>query len=287
MERKKENRSLWKFLLLSLVTCGIYTIVFMWELIKDLNDISSAKDPQSWKSPNYLIVMLLSVITCGIYSLYWIYKMGNTIQRTGEDYGVRIDENGTTLLLWTVLSSWILGLGVYITYHLMFKNMNMICQRYNQEFIDGGVVYGNGNFSQNNGGYEAPQYNPDVTPQNDQPESQETTQMGGWTIGVAHGALVCTRGSMQGAEINVLDNEIVTIGRDGAVSNLILPDRDISRRHCTVQFSASENCYYVTDYSSFGTRINDSVPLGKEVPTRCSRGTKIVLGQGNNEFLLQ
>lgn len=287
MERKKEDRSLWKFLLLSLVTCGIYTVVFMWDFIKDLNAVSSAKDPESWQSPNYLVVMLLTVITCGVYSFYWLYKIGNTIQRAGEDYGARIDENGTTLLLWTILSSWILGMGVYITYHLMFKNMNTICRRYNQEFIDGGVVYGERNSSQNNGGYGSPQYNPGVISQNVQPESEETVQRGGWTIGVAHGALVCTKGSMQGAEINILDNEIITIGRDGALSNLILSDRDVSRRHCTVQFSAVENCYYVTDYSSFGTRINGSVPLEREVTTRCARGTKIVLGQGNNEFLLQ
>ena len=80
---------------------------------------------------------------------------------------------------------------------------------------------------------------------------------------------------------------MVTIGRDGAASNLVLSDRDISRRHCTVQFNASENCYYVTDYSSLGTRMNGTVQLEREVPTRCSRGTRIILGQGSNEFILQ
>ena len=213
MERKKEDRSFWVYIGLSLVTCGIYGIIFMWNFIKDLNEVSSAKDPDGWKSPNYIVLVLLTAVTCGFYILYWIYKVGNTIQRAGEDYDVRIDENGTTLLLWTLL--------------------------------------------------------------------------GGLTIGMEHGVLVCTKGSMKGAEIAVLDNEMVTIGRDGAVSNLILPDRDISRRHCTVQFNAGENCYYVTDYSSFGTRMNGSIPLEKEVTTRCLRGTRIVLGQGNNEFLLQ
>ena len=294
MERKKEDRSLLIYVLLSIVTCGIYSIIFMWKFIEDLNEVSSRKDSQSWRSPNYLIVLLLGVVTCGVYSLYWLYKVGNTMQRAGEDYGERIDENGTTLLLWTILSSWIFGLGIFITWHLMFKNMNTICRRYNEEFIDR-YAYEQGNSdgwhdvdpnegnravnlkkSPSQGGYSV-----------DMPESEETTQMQGLTIGVGHGAIICTKGSMQGAEINILDGEMVTIGRDGAASNLILPDRDISRRHCTVQFNAAENCYYVTDYSSLGTQMNGSVRLEKEMPTRCSRGTRLMLGQGNNEFILQ
>lgn len=292
MERKKEDRSLLIYMLLSVVTCGIYGLIFMWSFTNDLNDVSSAKDPDGWRSPNFIIVILLMIVTCGIYSWYWLYKVGNTIQRSGDDYGVRVDESGTTLILWCLL----LGVGGLISYHLMFKNMNKICRKYNEEFIDNAAYaqggsgdsydydaggYGNSGSSVQSG---SSQKKISVAAQQ---ESEKTTQMAGWTIGMAHGALVCTKGSMQGAEINILDGEMVTIGRDGAASNLVLSDRDISRRHCTVQFNASENCYYVTDYSSLGTRMNGTVQLDREVPTRCSRGTRIILGQGSNEFILQ
>lgn len=292
MERKKEDRSLLIYMLLSVVTCGIYGLIFMWSFTNDLNDVSSAKDPDGWRSPNFIIVILLMIVTCGIYSWYWLYKVGNTIQRSGDDYGVRVDESGTTLILWCLL----LGVGGLISYHLMFKNMNKICRKYNEEFIDN-VAYAQGGYGDSYD-YDAGGYgNSGSSVQSGssqkkisvaaQQESEETTQMAGWTIGMAHGALVCTKGSMQGAEINILDGEMVTIGRDGAASNLVLSDRDISRRHCTVQFNASENCYYVTDYSSLGTRMNGTVQLDREVPTRCSRGTRIILGQGSNEFILQ
>ena len=292
MERKKEDRSLLIYMLLSVVTCGIYGLIFMWSFTNDLNDVSSAKDPDGWRSPNFIIVILLMIVTCGIYSWYWLYKVGNTIQRSGDDYGVRVDESGTTLILWCLL----LGVGVFISYHLIFKNMNKICRKYNEEFIDN-AAYAQGGYGDSYG-YDAGGYgNFGSSVQSGssqkkiavaaQQESEETTQMAGWTIGMAHGALVCTKGSMQGAEINILDGEMVTIGRDGAASNLVLSDRDISRRHCTVQFNASENCYYVTDYSSLGTRMNGTLQLDREVPTRCSRGTRIILGQGNNEFILQ
>ena len=296
MERKREDRSLLTYVLLSLVTCGIYDLIFRWKLINDLNDVSSAKDPDGWKSPNLIVLILLTLVTCGIYSWYWIYQVGNTICRTGENYGERIDENGTTLLLWSLFGSLLCGAGIFVTYHLMLKNMNTICRRYNEEFIDN-AAYAQDSYGDSYG-YDAGGYgNSGSSAQSAssqkrisaaaQQESEETTQMGGWTIGMSHGAIVCTKGSMQGAEINILDGEMVTIGRDGAASNLVLSDRDISRRHCTVQFNAAENCYYVTDYSSLGTRMNGTVQLDREVPTRCSRGTRIILGQGNNEFILQ
>ena len=41
MERKKEDRSFWVYIGLSLVTCGIYGIIFMWNFVKDLNEVRS------------------------------------------------------------------------------------------------------------------------------------------------------------------------------------------------------------------------------------------------------
>ena len=67
MERKKEDRSLLTYVLLSLVTCGIYDLIFRWKLINDLNDVSSAKDPDGWRSPNLIVLILLTLVTCGIY----------------------------------------------------------------------------------------------------------------------------------------------------------------------------------------------------------------------------
>ena len=277
MERKKEDRSLLMVILLSLVTCGIYGIYFYYVMVNDLNEVSSSKDPETWKSPNYLLVMLLSVVTCGFYSFYWLYKVGNTIQKTGEDYGVRIEENGTTLLLWNILGSLICGIGAFVTLHFLIKNMNTICMCYNREF-DGDwpePLPDPSDIPNGSGGEEPRKYN-DINNGTSIP-----------TIGMIHGEIVCTRGSLNGAEITIQDNEVVTIGRDGTVCNLVLPDMDVSRRHCTVQFSAKDNCYYVTDYSSLGTRLNGIELLEKGVMTKCQKDSRILLGQGKNEFLLQ
>ena len=57
--------------LLSIITCGIYGLYWMYTL----NEYARAVAPNEWRTSG-LTVILLSIITCGIYGLYWNYKMG-------------------------------------------------------------------------------------------------------------------------------------------------------------------------------------------------------------------
>ena len=77
------------------------------------------------------------------------------------------------------------------------------------------------------------------------------------------------------------------IGRSGQYSQLILLDPTVSRKHCLVRFARSENAFYVTDYSSMGTWMNGSIRLRQNVAERCPVGSRLTLGDGKNEFLLQ
>lgn len=300
MERKKDDRSFLLLLLLTPITCGIYGIVFFWQMFKDLNAVCRVKEEDnSQNSPNYLIFILLSFVTCGTYTFFWLYKQGNRIQRVGEAYGERIDENGTTLLLWSLLGSLVCGIGAFVGEYLLIKNINKLCRAYNQEYINGGG-YGNSNgYNRNYGG--SGEYGNDGGFRNngyrqepENPRGGSYLEDDGRTVGTqgatreaAGGALLCTRGNLNGARVPIADHEMITIGRDGASCNLVLSDMDISRRHCTVQFVSGENCYYVTDYSSLGVKLNGFETLQKNVPTKCQRGSRILLGNGNNEFLLQ
>ena len=71
-----ENRSLLKYLILSLITCGIYSIYFMFLMTDDINTICEGDGADS---PNYIIVLLLSFVTFGIYHWSWIYKPANRL----------------------------------------------------------------------------------------------------------------------------------------------------------------------------------------------------------------
>ena len=105
----KDNRSFWVYLLLSIVTCGLYSIYFWYVYVEDLNTIFYGDGEDS---PNYIIVLLLSWVTCGIYGVYWRYKQANRMYRESYDrYGVMIEENGSAILLWTLLGYLTGGIG--------------------------------------------------------------------------------------------------------------------------------------------------------------------------------
>ena len=63
------KRDLITVILLSIFTCGIYSIYWMYQTTRELNSCEP-DEPLT----NYFIAILLSVITLGIYGIYWTYK---------------------------------------------------------------------------------------------------------------------------------------------------------------------------------------------------------------------
>lgn len=123
----KNDRNFWMYLLLTIITCGIYGIVFFWYVCQDLNTLGNGDGQES---PNYIVVMLLGIITCGIYTFYWYYKQGNRLQTIIQRYGANTNENGTTYLLWILLGSFI-GIGPFVAQYLFIKNLNTAANLYN------------------------------------------------------------------------------------------------------------------------------------------------------------
>ena len=122
-----QTRNFWTIMLLSLVTCGIYGIYAMYMYIQDLNKVC-AGDGQN--DMNFVTIILLSVVTFGIYGIYTIYCIGNRLNNNAPRYGQSFQENGTTLLLWYILGSFIL-FGSWVAIYIMIKNMNALGEAYN------------------------------------------------------------------------------------------------------------------------------------------------------------
>lgn len=125
----KEDRSIVMYILLTIVTCGIYSIYFVYKLIQDVN-IAMAGDGE--ETPGIVKYLLLSIITCGIYGWYWMYCLGNRLANNAPRYGMQFQENGTTVLLWSILGSFLCGIGPIIGWHIIIKNTNAICAAYNR-----------------------------------------------------------------------------------------------------------------------------------------------------------
>lgn len=125
---KRTNRSLLTYILLNLVTCGIYSYIFIYGLANDANDVC---DGDGEKTSGLLAYILLNLVTCNIYYFIWWYKLCNRISVNGPRYGVTIQENGTTFLLWSLLGSLLCGVGPFIALHQVLRNLNTLSAAYN------------------------------------------------------------------------------------------------------------------------------------------------------------
>lgn len=124
----QNDRNIWVYILLTFVTCGIYSIYFWYRYTEDINLVC---DGDGNESPNYIIVFLLSLVTFSIYGFYWYYKQGNRLQAIAPSYGLNFQENGTSVLLWMLLGSFLCGIGTFVGMHILMKNMNDIAEPYN------------------------------------------------------------------------------------------------------------------------------------------------------------
>ena len=126
----KTNRSLVKYILLSIVTLGIYSIVVWYSIGDDMNVLASRHDGK--RTMNYvLIVFVLAPLTVGIMLFVWCHKllnrMGAELKRRCIDYEI----SASTFWLWFVLGAFII-VGPFIYTYKVLTAMNLLAADYNQ-----------------------------------------------------------------------------------------------------------------------------------------------------------
>ena len=124
-----ENRDFVLYVILTIITCGIYGLVFLYSMIQDVNTVC---DGDGEHTRGLMGLILLSLVTCGIYSFYWYYCLGNRLAKNAPRYGMSFQENGTTVLLWMVIGSLLCGLGSWVANYIIIKNCNQLCAAYNR-----------------------------------------------------------------------------------------------------------------------------------------------------------
>ena len=121
-------------LLLSLVTCGIYFLIFLYETNEDINRMvgndGQAKDGAT--------MIILTLVTCGIYYLYWIYVQGNRIKAVADCNHIRCDETGTFYLVMELLSYCCCGIIHWVGIYKFIDNFNRLADAYNTHLSNSG-----------------------------------------------------------------------------------------------------------------------------------------------------
>ncbi len=125
----KTNRGLLKFILLSVITFGIYALVFYSKVSSDINLIASRYDGK--KTMHYcLLAFVVAPITFGIAGIVWCHKIsariGNELARRGISYNFSAE----TFWLWNVLGS-LIAIGPFVYLHKLCKAMNLLSADYN------------------------------------------------------------------------------------------------------------------------------------------------------------
>ncbi|MDR3710892.1 MAG: DUF4234 domain-containing protein [Capsulimonadaceae bacterium] len=87
-------------LLLSLVTCGIYYLIWIYNASAEMNTYMGERDTDP------AMEVVLSLLTCYLYTTYWDYKTGRKIARMQEKAGIAPVDNS---LLYLILN--LVGLG--------------------------------------------------------------------------------------------------------------------------------------------------------------------------------
>lgn len=111
-----KQKSIVTCIILSIVTCGIYGIIWFINIVDDLNTASGDVNGQSG-----VMVFLLSLVTCNIYGLYWAYKAGEKVSIIRRRNGLSSDSNNGILYL--ILN--LLGFGI-VTYALVQTELNNV-----------------------------------------------------------------------------------------------------------------------------------------------------------------
>ncbi|MBO5409573.1 MAG: DUF4234 domain-containing protein [Clostridia bacterium] len=125
----KTNKGLLKYILLNLITFGIYGLVVMSSVSNDINIVASRYDGK--RTMHYcLLYFIIAPITLGIAAIVWLHKIsnriGNELKRRNIDYKFSCAD----FWLWNVLGSIIL-IGPFVYTHKLFKATNLMCADYN------------------------------------------------------------------------------------------------------------------------------------------------------------
>ena len=111
----KSKRDLVLNIILTIVTCGLWGIIWEVQIADDIKLLTREEGLVSG-----VVLVLLSLVTCGIYFIFWVYNAGNKLELVKAGYGLPTESKG---LVYVVLS--IFGFSI-VALALMQNDLNTI-----------------------------------------------------------------------------------------------------------------------------------------------------------------
>lgn len=95
-----KERSLPISIILCFLTCGLYTIYWIYAITEDMAQLTDDRDLSGAKT------LLLMLVTCGLYGFYWYYKMGKQVALLRSD----AEDQSVLYLILSILSLGIISM---------------------------------------------------------------------------------------------------------------------------------------------------------------------------------
>lgn len=96
-----KEKSIGLCVVLSLVTCFIYSIYWLYTIAHDLNDLCESQNQEKGAEPG--LVVVLSIVTCGIYLLYYLWKAGKMVSNLTRSNGHHPSDDSIVLMVLSIL----------------------------------------------------------------------------------------------------------------------------------------------------------------------------------------
>ncbi len=124
------NRSMWKLMLLNIITLGLYSIFFFIPFSFDLDKV--APKPDRSKTMNYLFAYILACVTYSIVLIVWHYQIASRVQEALTQREIEYEFGTTDFWLWYFVGSFFF-VGPFIYFHKLCTAMNLLCEDYNEK----------------------------------------------------------------------------------------------------------------------------------------------------------
>ncbi len=92
-----KEKNLTRNLLLTILTFGLYGIIWFFTLAEDTGKVSEDSSMYG------MIAILLTLLTFGIYKIYWSYRMGKLLYETKKDKGLYAVDNSILYFVFSLL----------------------------------------------------------------------------------------------------------------------------------------------------------------------------------------
>ena len=87
------KRSLVLVFILSFLTCGIYSMIWFYQVTKELNEYN-----EDYRT-NPGLALVLMIITCGLYTFYWWYRMNQLMMEAQSKTNYKLVTDNKVLYL--------------------------------------------------------------------------------------------------------------------------------------------------------------------------------------------